>query len=402
MNLKEIQQKTERYLLDLVKRTPLSFTHGQGAYLFDTEGKRYLDFLCGVATTSLGHSHPDIVDIIQKQSSKLVHVSNLFYNQQQAELAELLIRKSLNHGQVFFFNSGTEANEAAFKLSRSYGQKHKKGASVSLSLQNSFHGRTTASMCLTGQENIRNGFGPLLTEHIYLPRNDLAALEQQLRINGDKICAFFVELIQGEGGIYPLDREYVLQAHQLCQKHEVLFVIDEVQTGIGRTGKLFCYEHYGIEPDLMTLAKALGSGFPIGALIANKTCCGYLQRGQHGTTLGGNPLACAVATKTLQVIERDKLLPKVKELSTQLLEGLHNLQQKFPIIREIRGLGFHIGMELEPSASDFVTLCRTKGLLTNATSNNTVRIMPPLILNKQQLDEGLHIMEEALTEINAN
>ena len=286
--MQNIFKQTEEYILDLVKRAPLSFVRGEGSYLFDAQGRRYLDFLCGVAVNSLGHAHPEILAALIAQSKKLVHVSNLFHIEEQSQLAEALVQSSFS-GKAFFFNSGTEANEAAFKLCRRYGQEHKQKASTILSLKNSFHGRSTASICLTGQEKIHSGFGPLLSDHTYIAPNDIAALTKEIEENGKKICAFFIELIQGEGGIHPLEKEYVRQIRKLCTQHKVLLVVDEVQTGLGRTGKLFCYEHYDILPDLMTLAKALGSGIPIGALIVGKSHTNYLQRGQHGTTMGGNP-----------------------------------------------------------------------------------------------------------------
>ncbi len=398
----ETQEKTKHYILDLANRAPISFVKGEGSYLFDTQGHPYLDFICGVAVTSLGHNHPKIVSAIQDQASKLLHVSNLFYNIEQAQLAEKLIQSSFP-GKAFFFNSGTEANEAAFKLCRRYGQEHKNGACTILSLKNSFHGRTTASICLTGQEKIHSGFGHLLTNHIYLPANDIKALETELtrpHPNSDtNICAFFIELIQGEGGIHPLEKEYVLQARQLCQKHKILFVLDEVQTGIGRTGNLFCYEHYNIVPDLMTLGKALGSGIPIGAMVVGEAYSSCLQRGQHGTTLGGNPLATRVALETLNVIEDYRLLDHAQKHSDYIFQRLGSLQKSFPVISEIRGKGLHIGIQLKANAAEFVSSCRDKGLLLNATANQTVRIMPPLTVSKKEIEKGLSIIEAVLAKL---
>ena len=401
MQEQKIEEKTKLYVLDIVKRTPLSFTRGEGAYLFGTDGRRYLDFLCGIAVTSLGHNHPDIVRVIQEQSKKLLHVSNLFYIPEQAELAEALIQSSFP-GKAFFFNSGTEANEAAFKLCRRYGLgklEKKDDAAYIISLKNSFHGRTTASMCLTGQEKIHNGFGPLLKEHIYVPPNDWEALRSEIEgasRQNRKICAFFVELIQGEGGIYPLDKEYVRQAYRLCKKHNILFAVDEVQTGMGRTGKLFCYEHYGFVPDLMTLAKALGSGFPIGALLVSQEYSAYLQRGQHGTTLGGNPLAARTALETLRIINNKNFLADIEKLSVYILKKLCGFQKKYSVLSEIRGMGFHIGMSFQERAADFTNMCLQNGLLLNTTLHNTVRIMPPLILNQKEADEGLDIIDGVL------
>ena len=400
-SLRDIEQKTADYVLDLAKRAPLNFIGASGCYLYDDQGRRYLDFLCGVAVTSLGHCHPDIIAVIEEQSQKLMHLSNLFYNEEQAELAKLLITKSFP-GKVFFVNSGTEANEAAFKLARAYGQEHKRGAAKILSLYNSFHGRTTASMCLTGQEKIHQGFGPLLSDHLYIKPNDSEGLEAVFNKYGSELCAFFIELIQGEGGIFPLSLEYVQLARKLCEEQNVLFVIDEVQTGIGRTGKLFCYEHYNVSPDVMTLAKALGGGLPTGAVIVGQKYSSVLKPGQHGSTMGGNFLACKVAKENLEIIARDKLLDNVCELSLHIIEQLTAMQKKYNLIEgEIRGLGFHIGMTLNKkklSAADFVNSCRDKGLIINAATANTIRIMPPLNINKDQLDEGLQILDAALAD----
>ena len=315
--------------------------------------------------------------------------------EEQSQLAKLLIQKSFP-GKVFFFNSGTEANEAAFKLCRSYGQKKKEGAYKILSLKNSFHGRSTASICLTGQEKIHSGFGPLVPGHVYVQANNIEALTKEFeeKERGKDICAFFIELIQGESGVHPLEKEYVQKLRSLCTQHKVPLVIDEVQTGIGRTGRLFCYEHYKIVPDLMTLAKALGSGLPIGALVVCKEYLDYLQRGQHGTTLGGNPLAARVALETLRIIESDKLLENVNELSKYIFFAFEKLQKKFTSIKIIRGMGFHIGIDLELSAKAFVEACQKEGLILNATGENTIRIMPPLTISQKEVDEGLAIIEK--------
>ena len=393
----EIQKKTNKYILDFVNRIPIVFTKGEGTYLFDIENKKYLDFICGIAVTSLGHSQPRLLACIAEQSKKLLHTSNLFYNIPQVELAERLVQKSFP-SKVFFFNSGTEANEASFKLCRSYGQNHKNGATTILSLENSFHGRTTASICLTGQKKIHNGFGPLLDIHKYIPINDIKSLDKLTSNSKEKVCAFFVELVQGESGIYPLDKAYVKEAYQLCQEREILFVVDEVQTGIGRTGKLFCFEHYEIFPDVMTLAKALGGGIPLGAILVKEKYTNYLKRGQHGTTLGGNPFATKVGLEILKIIEEENLLVKVMELSSYYFEKLNDLKSKFSIIREIRGLGFHIGLELEKNATVVVDTCREKGLLLNLATSNTIRIMPPLNVKKKELELSLEILEKSLEE----
>ena len=268
LSLDEIQKKTREYVLRTYGYPmDLAMSFGQGEYLYDTEGKQYIDFLCGISVTNLGHGDADIVEAIRDQAERLMHTSNLFYSQEAALLAEALINYSFP-GKVFFTNSGTEASEAAFKFARSYGQSAKNGATAIITHENSFHGRSTAGMCMTGQDKIHSGFGKLLPEDdlIYLPRNDIDILEKALDDHGRNICAFALELVQGEGGIHVMDKEYVQAARQLCFENDVLLILDEVQTGIGRTGKLFAYEHYEITPDAMTLAKALGNGFPIGGL----------------------------------------------------------------------------------------------------------------------------------------
>ncbi len=400
--MKETQKKTDAYVLDLVNRASITFENGEGSYLIDTNGRRYLDFLCGVAVTSLGHSHPDIVRVIQEQSQKLLHVSNLFYIPEQAQLAEELVKHSFP-SKAFFLNSGTEANEAAFKLCRSYGQKRKGGAFTFLSLQNSFHGRTVASMCLTGQNKIYSGFGPLLEEgHKHIPANSLDALEKEIEDsykNKKEICAFFVELIQGEGGIFSLDHDYVSAAYELCKQHNILFVVDEVQTGMGRTASLFCYEHYGIVPDILILGKALGSGIPISALLVSNRHKQYLEKGQHGNTLGGNPFATRVALETLRIMKKEGFLENVEKLSRYIFERLGEFRKKYSIIREIRGKGFHIGLGFEKRSVEFVERCREEGLILNATIWETVRVMPPLNLKIKEADEGLAIMDRVFSKL---
>ncbi len=394
-----VHQKTKTYTLDLVKRSPLSFVRGEGSYLFDSEGRPYLDFVCGVAVNSLGHSHPELVSSLCKQAKTLLHVSNLFHIPEQAELAQKLVEQSFPPAKAFFFNSGAEANEAAFKLCRSYGQKRKNKADLILSLERSFHGRTTAAMCLSGQKKIHQGFGRLLDAHIYLPPNDIEALEGALVEKGKEICAFFIELIQGESGVHPLDETYVQRARKLCREHKVLFVVDEVQTGIGRTGRLFCYEHYAIQPDLMTLAKALGSGIAIGALVAAQEYADCLERGQHGTTLGGNPFAARAALETLAIIERHQLLANVRQLSDYMRKRLLVLQKNTPAFLALRSKGFHLAIDCAFPAQDFVTLCAAKGLLVNAVAKHSLRILPPLNLSKKEAAEGLAIIEEAFLEM---
>lgn len=399
LSLDEIQKKTREYVLGTYAYPMgIAMSFGQGEYLYDTEGKQYIDFLCGISVTNLGHGDADVVEAIREQAERLVHTSNLFYNQEAALLAEALVNYTFP-GKVFFTNSGTEASEAAFKLARSYGQQFKNGASGIITHENSFHGRSTAGMCMTGQEKIHNGFGDLLSagDLIYLPRNDIDILEKAIDDNGRDICAFMLELIQGEGGIHVMDKEYVQAAHELCKENEILFILDEVQTGIGRTGKLFAYEHYEIVPDAITLAKALGNGFPIGALIIANEFAHYLGAGQHGSTFGGNHLATRVAFESLKAIVTRDLLANVAAQSEYFIRRLKIFEKQFSCVTEVRGLGLHLGMELDRPGQDLVIEARDRGLLINCTAGQTIRVMPPLNISLERAAEGLDILEAALT-----
>lgn len=398
LSLDEIKEKTSEYVLGTYGY-PLgvAMSFGQGEYLYDTEGKQYIDFLCGISVTNLGHGDADIVEAVRDQAERLMHTSNLFYNQEAALLAEALVNHSFP-GKVFFTNSGTETSEAAFKLARSYGQQAKGGASVIITHENSFHGRSTAGMSMTGQEKIHSGFGDLLRpgDMVYLPRNDIDIFEKTVSENASNICAFAFELVQGEGGIHVLDKEYVQAAHQICAENDILFIADEVQTGIGRTGKLFAYEHYEIVPDAMALAKALGNGFPIGALVIANEYTPYLTAGQHGSTFGGNHLATRVAFETLKAIVTRELLNNVTAISEYALRRLRVFEKQYAFVKEVRGLGLHLGLELEHSGPELVTAAREKGLLVNCTAGHTIRIMPPLNISLERVAEGLDILEECL------
>ena len=399
LSLAEIQKKTREYVLGTYGYPMgIALSFGQGEYVYDTEGKQYLDFLCGISVTSLGHGDADIVEAIRDQAERLVHSSNLFYNQEAALLCEALINYSFP-GKVFLTNSGTEASEAAFKLARSYGQQARGGASVILTHENSFHGRSTAGMCMTGQDKIHGGFGPLIGDISYITRNDIDILEKEISDRGNDICAFVLELIQGEGGIQVMDQEYVQNARELCKENDILFIVDEIQTGMGRTGKLFAYEHYQITPDVMTLAKALGNGFPIGATIIAEEFTQYLGAGQHGSTFGGNHLATRVAFETLKALMTRDILANVTALSEYFMRRLKVWEGQFPIVRETRGLGLHLGMELEHSGPEVVTAARERGLLLNCTAGQTIRIMPPLNISLERAAEGLDILEGVLKDI---
>ncbi len=397
MSLADIKEKSDRYLVNNVKRAPVAFYFGQGEYLYDTENKRYLDFLSGVAVTCLGHGDADYVEAIREQADRVIHTSNLVYNQELALLAEALISYSFP-GRVFLCNSGTEANEAAFKLARLHGQK-KGNANLIVSLENSFHGRTVAGMCMTGQAKIHKGFGPLLDHFQYIPANDMDALETVMEQHGHEMCALVLELVQGEGGVKPLDEKYVQLARRLCDEHDVLLILDEIQTGMGRTGKLFAYEHFGITPDAMSLAKGLGNGFPIGALVIREDRADLIQPGVHGTTFGGNHLGARVAYETLKIIVTRDLLDNVNALSDYFFRRLSGMQGDVKCIKEVRGLGLHIGIELDRPGAAVVDRCRDLGLLVNCTSETTIRLVPPLNLSLEAAAEGLDILEKVFREL---
>ena len=398
LSLTEIKEKTEKFLFNTYAKLPRAFYFGQGELLYDTENKSYIDFMSGIAVTALGHGEADIVEAIREQSDRILHSSNLFYNQEQALLAEALISHTFP-GKVFLCNSGTEANEAAFKLCRRYGQKSKGGAEWILSLKNSFHGRTAAAMSLTGQNKIHDGFGSLIPNHKYISVNDIPELEKEFEENGHNICGLFLEPIQGEGGIRILDKDFVQLARKLCNEYKIPLVFDEIQTGLGRTGKLFAYEHYDIEPDILTLAKALGNGFPVGAMIAKENYAALFSPGTHGSTFGGNHLASRVAYETLKIIMSREVLNHVNAIGDYITQRLILLKQKYEFIVEIRGLGLHIGMEMDRPCGDLVLLCLDNGLIINCTAVNTIRIMPPLNLSLENAAKGLDILDRCLSEL---
>ncbi len=400
LSLEEIKEKSEKFLLGNYSHPmEIALSFGQGGYVYDTDGKQYIDFLCGISVTNLGHGEADVVEAIRDQAERLLHSSNLFFSAEQALLAEALIGHSFP-GKVFFANSGTEANEAAFKLARSFGQEHKDGAGGFITFDHAFHGRTTAAMVLTPQEKVHGGFGPILKGDItYLPANDVDLLEREFENNGNNLCGVFIEFVQGEGGIHVMEQDFVNRLRELCDEYEVLFIADEIQTGLGRTGKLFAYEHYGIQPDVMTLAKALGNGLPIGAMIAAEKYAPFLGPGKHGSTFGGNHLTCRVAFETLKIIIGRELLNNVAAMSEYFFRRLKVWETQFPAVKDVRGMGLHIGVELDRPGLDFVRACRDKGLIINCTAGNVIRIMPPLNVGLELAAAGLDIMEGVLKEL---
>lgn len=377
---------------------PIIFERGQGVRLFDSEGKEYLDFVAGIAVCALGHAHPTLTDALRDQVGRLLHVSNLYYTAEQIALMEALVEKSFAD-RVFFCNSGAEANEAAIKLARRYqkvvaGRADKSGI---VTMTHSFHGRTLAAITATGQPKYHEGFEPLVPGFSYVPFNDLDALRQAV---GRDTAAVMVEPVQGEGGVRPADASYLKAVREICDKHGALLIFDEVQTGVGRTGSLFAYQHYGVAPDIMSLAKGLGGGVPLGATLASEKAWAGWTRGSHASTFGGNPLATRAGHTVLEVIARDNLLENARARGERLQGGLRRLAERFDVITEVRGLGLMVGAECKgDAASAIATAARDEGLLINTAGGNTLRFVPPLIITDADVDEALDRLERAFEKV---
>ncbi len=393
MNNRQIIQITQKYVANTYTRFPVALVRGKGARVWDADGKEYLDFVAGIAVNCLGHNHPAVARAIRQQAAKLLHVSNLYHIAPQSELARELCRHSFAE-RVFFCNSGAEANEAAIKLSRRYGAEWLGGKYEILSTHNSFHGRTLATLTATGQEKVRAGYDPLPAGFRQVPYNDLRAMEAA--IDEKTTAAILVEPIQGEGGVVMPDRNYLHGLRDLCDERQILLIFDEVQSGMGRTGKLFAYQHYGVEPDIMTLAKALGGGLPLGAMLAREKVARSFIPGSHASTFGGNPLACSVGAAVLETLLQGGALKNCVKMGRVLRDGLQALKQRFRFIREIRGQGLILGMELEQDGGKIVEDCLKAGLLINCTAHTVLRFTPPLIIGKKDVEQGLAVLESVL------
>lgn len=397
MNLNEIIELDKKYFMNTFgNRTPVCFSHGKGISLWDIDGKKYYDFLGGIAVSAVGHSHPKLVNAIKEQAEKFIHCSNLYYIESQAKLAKVLVENSCAD-KVFFANSGAEANEGAIKLARIYYKK--KGMPEKyeiITLDKSFHGRTLATIAATGQEKYQKPYSPLTPSFQKVPINDLEALEKA--INGST-CAVMIEPIQGESGVNLTTKEYMKGVRELCDKKEVLLIFDEVQCGLGRTGKLFAYEHFGVEPDIFTLAKALGGGFPIGALCAKDHVASAFEPGDHGSTFGGNPLACSAGLAVMDIILSENLVQNSEKMGNYFLEKLSSLAEKYSIIKEIRGKGLMIGIQLSiPEAASVKEKCFDKGYLVGSVGKDIIRLLPPLIISKQDIDEFTEVLDLILSD----
>ena len=391
MNNAEIVELAHRNLVDVYGCLPLAFVRGHGAYLYDADGNRYLDFFCGLAVTSLGHGNPRVVRAIKEQAEKLTHVSNVFHTEPTARLAERLANR-FGGGKVFLANSGAEANEAAIKLARRWGSNAGAGRYEILATLGSFHGRTLATLSATGQEKYHQGFQPLMPGFRLVPFDDIAALD---RARHDETVAVMVEPIQGEGGVVMPRPDYLKQLREFCDRNKMLLILDEVQVGMGRTGRFFAYEHASIKPDIVTLAKALGGGLPIGAMIAGPEIASSFTPGSHGSTFGGNPVACAAACAVMDAIDQDGVLENASSVGAYILERLGKFAKSYDRIAEVRGLGMIIGVVLKHDARPIVDACLKERLLVNGTNGNVLRLLPPLNLTREEADSGLDIIERA-------
>jgi predicted acetylornithine/succinylornithine family transaminase len=390
---KRIMDNSKKYLMNTYDRFPIILRKGRGVKVWDSEGKEYIDFVGGIAVNCLGHCHPKVVIALQKQAQRLLHVSNLYYIEPQTKLAKLLIKHSCAD-KVFFCNSGAEANEAAIKLARKYAKDHATLDKYEIiTAHGSFHGRTLATLSATGQEKFKKGFEPLVPGFKHIPFNDIDALKKAI---SERTCAIMLEPIQGEAGINMPAEDYLKKVRQLCDKNDILLIFDEVQTGMGRTGKLFAYEHFNLQPDIITLAKGLGGGVAIGAILAKDRVAASFQPGSHATTFGGNPLACAAAIATLETLLADGfILDNCKRIGKYFRKKLEKLKKEFPSeIIDIRGLGLMLGMELANPCSSIVASCAERGVLVNCTGGNVLRFTPPLIVTENDVDVLIDILED--------
>jgi acetylornithine/N-succinyldiaminopimelate aminotransferase len=388
----------EKFLLPTYKRRPVILTHGRGSYVFDATGKKYLDFLGGIAVNALGHAHPRIVKVIRREAARAIHLSNLYHNAYQGPLARKLAAWS-GLDRAFFANSGTEAIDGALKLARLFGRKTEEALGTPakkhrfLAMENSFHGRTFGAISVTSTEKYRLPFAPVVPGAEFVRFNDVADLEAKF---DDTVCGILLETIQGEGGIYPVSEHFWNRARALTQQHGALLITDEIQCGLGRTGRYFAYQKFSSRPDIALIAKPLAAGLPLGAILATEAVAAKVSPGMHGTTFGGGPLACAVAFEFLSIVEEEKLLENIRARSAELRDGLIKLAAKFDFIREIRGEGLMIGVDLSIEGAPFVSEAMQRGLLINCTHDFTLRLLPPFNITRAQVREFLRLFELVL------
>ena len=390
----QIAEREKRLLCPTYTRYPLHIVQGHGARVKDAQGREYVDLLAGIAVCNLGHCHPEVTQTICQQAARLVHISNLFYQTPQLDLAEKLLA-SCGLERVFFCNSGAEANEAAIKLARRYAQEVQgKQAGEIISVQGSFHGRTLATLAATGQEKIQQGFAPLPSGFVTVPFADTQALETAVN---PQTVAVMLEVIQGEGGVRPAPKEYLLQVRELCNRHGLLLILDEVQTGMGRTGRMWAHQHTGISPDIMTVAKGLGNGLPIGAMLCTENLSQAFSAGSHATTFGGGPLVAAAGAKVLEIIDRDGLCPRAQSLGQDFKDLLHEVKKcHTDKIREVRGQGLMLGVELAHSGPEVWQALLDRGFICNLTQNTVLRLLPPLVIEEQDLRAFADALDQIL------
>lgn len=385
--------RADQVIAKTYNRFPIVLTKGQGCYLWDTEGRKYIDFVSGIAVCNLGHAHPKISEALSKQADVLLHVSNLYYTEPQIELAYRLTQNSFAD-RVFFCNSGAEANEAAIKLARKYfkdkGEKERYGI---ITMEKSFHGRTMATLSATGQDKIKKGFEPVLEGFDHIPFNDIDALQKSI---GPSTCAVLLEPIQGEGGVRCPEPDYLKAVRRLCDETGILLIFDEIQTGMGRTGKLFAYEHFGIEPDIMTLAKALANGLPIGAMLAREDVAESLGPGAHASTFGGTPIVTAASVQVIKMLLEENIIRHGEEMGVYFKKKLSGLKAGHESIVDVRGMGLLLGMKLNIEGDAIVNSCMEKGFLINCIQGDILRFIPPLIIEKEEIDALIECLDELL------
>jgi acetylornithine aminotransferase/acetylornithine/N-succinyldiaminopimelate aminotransferase len=400
VNLGQVSKLESKLLLSTYERYPVMLRKGRGVYVYDDKGKRYLDFLSGIGVNALGYAHPAITRTIARQSKLLIHTSNLFYHEFQGKLAEALTRIS-GLDRAFFTNSGTEAWEGALKVARAYSRENcaegKEPKWRILALENAFHGRTFGSLATTHKEKYRTPFAPGLPGVQFVKFNDVADLERSF---DNTVCAIGFEFLQGEGGIRPVSKEFAEAAQRLARKNDALLIADEIQSGMGRTGRWFAYQHYGVQPDLVTLAKPIAGGLPLGALLVSEKVSQCIHPGMHGTTFGGGPLACAVALELLSVMEKKKMLKQIQATGAYLLKQLEKLQKKHQTIEQVRGLGLMAGMEMKSAdmAKEVVKQMLDRGVILNRTDETVVRFLPPYLITKSHVDAAIVQLDSVLAK----
>ena len=392
MNNKYMEQ-AEQALVHTYNRYPIVLDHGEGVYLYDTEGKKYLDFAAGIAVCSLGYGHPEYNKALKEQMVKLLHVSNLFYTAPVVDAAEKL-KKASQMDRIFFTNSGTEAIEGALKAARKYAYTKKSGKYEFIAMEHSFHGRSMGAVSVTGTENYRTPFEPLVGGVRFAKYNDLESVKAQIT---DQTCAIILETVQGEGGIYPAESEFLKEIRMLCDENDILLILDEIQCGMGRTGSMFAWQDYGVRPDIMCMAKAIGNGVPVGAFAMTEEVAEYsLKPGDHGTTYGGNPFACAAVDKVLDIFEKDHIVEHVKEVTPYLEEKLDGLVEKYDGVLKRRGKGLMQGLVLARPVGEVIANAQKEGLLVISAGGNVLRMVPPLVIKKEHVDEMIEKLEKAL------